>query len=151
MEKTKETEFFIKKNDNEKKVFSLLLPYYTTDKCINKLKNKVLTLAQAYKDFYKKIEQENNPFYKKFINKKKHQFYIYNKTARNFINHNKLFSNQNILAKTAINFTNYRINTHTINTNENINYHKIKILNEILPPVTNYNPNHENLIFDGSN
>ena len=38
-----------------------------------------------------------------------------------------------------------------MNTNENNNYHKKRILNEILPPVTNYNPNYENIVYDGFN
>ena len=40
--------------------FSLLIPYYTSDKWTNKLKNKVKSLAEAYKAFYKRLEQENS-------------------------------------------------------------------------------------------
>ena len=40
MEKTDEIEFSKKSKDSEKNNFSLLLPYYTTDKWTNKLKKK---------------------------------------------------------------------------------------------------------------
>ena len=154
MGKSEETEISIKSNDNQNNnTFSLLLPYYTTDKWTNKLKHKVKTLAKAYKDFYKRIEEENNPFYKTNYHKYKTQSYFHNKTANNFYKYNKMFSNpeQNFIHKTSTNFTNFKTNTQLMNTNESNNYHKKKLLNEILPPVTNYNPNYENIVFDGVN
>ena len=154
MEKTEETEFSIKSNDNQNNSFSLLLPYYVTDKWTNKLKNKVKTLAAAYKDFYKRIEQDNETF-KTNYDKYKTQANFFNKTAKEFMRHNKLFGNkipnQKLFNKTSTHFNNYRSNTYIMNTNENNNYHNKKILNEILPPVTNYNPNYENIVFDGVN
>ena len=157
MAKTEETEFSFKTTDNQNATFSLLLPYYTTDKWTKKLKNKVKSLADAYNNYYKKIEEENNPFYKtNYNNKYKAQAYLGNRTANNFFMHNKYFSNQNLptqnlFHKTRTNFNNYKTNTQIMNTNENNNYHQRKILNEILPPVTNYNPNYENIVFDGVN
>ena len=151
MEKSEETDFSIKSKDNQNNSFSLLLPYYTTDKWINKLKHRVKFLADKYNDFYKRFEEENNPFYRTKYNNKD----IRNKTAQNFMKHNKLFLNQNLpnsnlFHKTSTNFT-HKTNTNLMNTNENNNYHKKKILNELLPPVTNYNPNYENIVFDGVN
>jgi hypothetical protein len=157
MANTEETDFSVKSNENQNQnaAFSLLLPYYTTDKWTNKLKHKIKALSDKYNDFYKKLEQENNPYYKTNYNKYKTQEYFHNRTANNFMHHNKLFSNQipneNFFHKTSTNFTNYKTNTSMMNTNENNNYNKKKILNEILPPVTNYNPNNENIVFDGVN
>lgn len=152
MAKGEDTDFSIKTNENQNSTFSLLLPYYTTDKWTNKLKHKVKALSDKYNDFYKKLEQENNPFYKTNYKKYKTQTYFHNRTGNNY---NKLFSNQipneDFFHKTSTNFTNYKTNTLMMNTNENNNYHKKKILNEILPPVTNYNPNYENIVFDGFN
>ena len=155
MTTTEETDFSIKSDENTNAQFSLLLPYYTTDKWTNKLKQKIKTLSDKYKEFYKKLEKENNPYYKTNNNKYKTQSNFHNKTANNFMHHNKLFSdgiqNEDLFHKTSANFTNYRTNTHIMNTNENNNYYKNKILNKILPPVTNYNPNYENIVFDGFN
>ena len=156
MAKSEETEFSNKTTENNQNVsFSLLLPYYTTDKWTNKLKKKVKSLADAYNNYYKKIDEENNPFYKTNYNNKNRN-HNYNRTANNFMRHNKYFSNQNFptpnfFHKTSTNFINYKTNTEIMNTNENNNYHQRKILNEILPPVTNYNPNYENIVFDGVN
>ena len=151
MEKNEETELTIKSKDKQKNEFNLLLPYYTTDKWINKIKQRVKFLSDRYNDYYKKMEEENNPFYRTQYNPK-----IRNKTATNFMKHNKFYSNPNlpshdIFHKTSTNFNNYKTNTNIININENNNYHKKQILNEILPPVTNYNPNYENIVFDGVN
>ena len=147
MAKSEEMEISIKSNEdtinssNNKNKFSLLLPYYTTDKWTQKLKQKIKTLAAAYKDFYKKVENENNnPFYKTNYNKYKFEDYL--RVGK------KYFQDQNY---TTTGFTNYKTNTNIMNTNENNNYYKKKILNEILPPVTNYNPNEENIIEDGFN
>ena len=49
------TPFFKDKNS-----FSLLIPYYSSDKWTNKLKNKVKSLAEAYKAFYRRLEKENS-------------------------------------------------------------------------------------------
>jgi len=146
MKKREGTELSIKSNDNNK--FSLLIPYYNSDKWTNKLKRKIKKLADAYNDFYEKIEKENDPLYNKF----KIQTNLYNKTARNFMKHNRLFSDQNLFLKTSTNFIKYKthINFMKLNENNNINKQK-KILNEILPPVMNFNPNFENVIFDGMN
>ncbi len=152
MAKSEDTDFSIKTSEKQNNTFSLLLPYYTTDKWTNKLKHKVKALSDKYNDFYKKLEQENNPFYKTNYKKYKTQSYFHNRTNNNF---NKLFSNQipneDFFHKTSKNFTNYKTNTLMMNTNENNNYHKKRILNEILPPVTNYNPNYENIVYDGFN
>ena len=152
MAKSEDTDFSIKTSEKKNNAFSLLLPYYTTDKWTNKLKHKVKALSDKYNDFYKKLEQENNPFYKTNYKKYKTQSYFHNRTNNNF---NKLFSNQipneDFFHKTSTNFTNYKTNTLMMNTNENNNYHKKRILNEILPPVTNYNPNYENIVYDGFN
>ena len=112
MEKSEEAEISIKSNDNQNNnTFSLLLPYYTTDKWTNKLKRKVKTLAKAYKDFYKKIEEENNPFYKTNYPKYKTQSYFHYKNGNNY---NKMFSNpeQNVFHRTSTNFANFKTNTH---------------------------------------
>ena len=147
MAKSEETDLSIKSKENQNNTFSLLLPYYTTDKWINKLKQRVKFLSDRYNEYYKKFEEENNPFYRTQYNKK-----FRNKTATNFMKHNKLYSNQNfpshLFNKTSTNFINYKTN---INANENDNYKKKNLLNEILPPVTNYNPNYENIVFDGVN
>ena len=152
MAKSEDTDFSIKTSEKQNNTFSLLLPYYTTDKWTNKLKHKVKALSDKYNDFYKKLEQENNPFYKTNYKKYKTQSYFHNRTNNNF---NRLFSNQipneDFFHKTSKNFTNYKTNTLMMNTNENNNYHKKRILNEILPPVTNYNPNYENIVYDGFN
>ena len=118
--KPKLVPFYYNNNSN-----SLLIPYYTSDKWTNKLKNKVKSLAEAYKAFYKRLEQENS------LNSEKDQeIPIDNiKMMRN----NKYFT-QNFFNKTAVNFKN---NLSINPNNENINIQR-NILNSILPPVTNF-------------
>ena len=154
MDKTENSELSIKNIDKQNNTFSLLLPYYVTDKWTNKLKNKVKTLAAAYKDFYKKVGKDNETLYKINDDKYKTQINFHNRTAKDFMKHNKLFGNKIpnqklYFHKTSTNFNTY--NEHLMNTNENNNYQKKILLNEILPPVTNYNPNYENIILDGFN
>ena len=62
---------------------------------------------------------------------------------------NKFIGNQNIFNRTSTGFMNYQTNSNFMNTNENINYNRRKLLNEILPPVTNYNPNYDPYVYDG--
>ena len=105
--------------------FSLLIPYYSSDKWTNKLKNKVKSLAEAYKAFYEKLEQENS------LNADKNdETYTNNVKAMKY---NKYFSS-NSFSKTSPNFKNNvsdNISLDIDNTQKNI-------LNRILPPVTNY-------------
>ena len=70
MAKSEETNFSIKSKDNQNNIFSLLLPYYTTDKWINKLKQRVKFLSDRYNKYYQNLEEENNPFYRTQYNKK---------------------------------------------------------------------------------
>jgi len=118
--KPKIVPFYYNNNSN-----SLLIPYYTSDKWTNKLKNKVKSLAEAYKAFYKRLEQENS------LNSDKDQDSPIDniKMMRN----NKYFT-QNFFNKTAVNFKN---NLSITPNNENINIQR-NILNSILPPVTNF-------------
>ena len=102
--------------------FSLLIPYYTSDKWTNKLKNKVKSLAEAYKAFYKRLEQENSERDEDTLKENTRAF-----------KYNKYYTN-NILSKTSSNFRNNISNTHS---NENDIKQK-NILNKILPPVTNF-------------
>ncbi len=142
MEKTENTDFSLKSTENTKNnSFSLLLPYYTSDKWTNKLKHKIKTLADAYNDFYNRMEQENNPLYNKKNIKYKTQDFFH-KISSNNLRQNKTFN------KTSIGFLNHK---SPMNTNETNNYSKKQLLNEIFPPITNYNPNYENLVFDGIN
>ena len=117
--------------------FSLLIPYYSSDKWTNKLKNKVKSLAEAYKAFYKRLEQENS------TNSEKDEE-IRNQNIK-LTKRNKYFS-QNIFNKTSLNT---KSNISNINTNEN-EYNQKNILNSILPPVTNFkyyeNESKENII-----
>ena len=105
--------------------FSLLIPYYNSDKWTNKLKNKVKSLAEAYKAFYKRLEQENSSNSDRNEEASKENM----QTLKNF----KYYS-PNIFSKTAINFKN---NFNNFHSNENDNTQK-NILNRILPPVTNF-------------
>jgi len=117
--------------------FSLLIPYYSSDKWTNKLKNKVKSLAEAYKAFYKRLEQENS------TNSEKDEE-IRNQNIK-LTKRNKYLS-QNIFNKTSLNT---KSNISNINTNEN-EYNQKNILNSILPPVTNFkyyeNESKENII-----
>ena len=105
--------------------FSLLIPYYNSDKWTNKLKNKVKSLAEAYKAFYKRLEQENSS------NSDKNE-----ETGKENIHSMKHFkyNSPNIFSKTAYNF---KPNFSNIPINDNENTQK-NILNRILPPVTNF-------------
>jgi hypothetical protein len=148
MEKTEDTDFSLKTTENNKNnSFSLLLPYYASDKWTNKLKHKIKTLAEAYNDFYNKMEKENDPLYKRHNIKNKTQDY-FRKLSSNSIKQNNFFH------RTSTNFyinkspSSYLINTNANDTN---NYTKKQLLNEIFPPITNYNPNYENVVFDGIN
>ena len=105
--------------------FSLLLPYYTSDKWTNKLKNKVKSLAEAYKAFYKRLEQENSSHSEREDDMLKANIKL--------LKHEKYFS-PNIFEKTSINLKKNASNT---NSNEN-GFNQKNILNKILPPVTNY-------------
>ena len=143
MEKSEETDFSNKSNENQNtNTFSLLIPYYSSDKWTNKLKNKIKTLANVY-NLCDKMGQEMNPLYKP--NNKYKTLNYFHKSSNNIIKTNKMFN------KTTTNFMNYKTHTHLMNTNENNNYNQKKILNEIFPPITNYNPNYENIVFDGIN
>ena len=117
--------------------FSLLIPYYSSDKWTNKLKNKVKSLAEAYKAFYKRLEQENSTNSEKDEETRNQNIKL--------TKHNKYFS-QNIFNKTSLNT---KSNISNINTNEN-EYNQKNILNSILPPVTNFkyyeNESKENII-----
>ena len=135
-------------NKKNKKNLSLLIPYYNTDKWTNKLKRKIKQLAVAYKDFYNKLEQENSPLCNQKYNKLFNKTEFYNKTAKDFMKHNRLYSDHNLFLKTSTNFHN-KTRTNFMNKYENNNNNKI--LNKILPPVMNYNPDNENVIFDGIN
>ena len=110
--------------------FSLLIPYYSSDKWTNKLKNKVKSLAEAYKAFYKHLEQENTTN----TDKDEETFTNNIKSMR----HNKYFS-QNIFNKTSPNFK-YNNNSNNISNNNSNEYdiNQKNILNRILPPVTNF-------------
>ena len=110
--------------------FSLLIPYYSSDKWTNKLKNKVKSLAEAYKAFYKRLEQENTTN----TDKDEETFTNNIKSMR----HNKYFS-QNIFNKTSPNFK-YNNNSNNISNNNSNEYdiNQKNILNRILPPVTNF-------------
>ena len=110
--------------------FSLLIPYYSSDKWTNKLKNKVKSLAEAYKAFYKRLEQENTTN----TDKDEETFTNNIKSMR----HNKYFS-QNIFNKTSPNYK-YNNNSNNISNNNSNEYdiNQKNILNRILPPVTNF-------------
>ena len=110
--------------------FSLLIPYYSSDKWTIKLKNKVKSLAEAYKAFYKRLEQENTTN----TDKDEETFTNNIKSMR----HNKYFS-QNIFNKTSPNFK-YNNNSNNISNNNSNEYdiNQKNILNRILPPVTNF-------------
>ena len=110
--------------------FSLLIPYDSSDKWTNKLKNKVKSLAEAYKAFYKRLEQENTAN----TDKDEETFTNNIKSMR----HNKYFS-QNIFNKTSPNFK-YNNNSNNISNNNSNEYdiNQKNILNRILPPVTNF-------------
>ena len=110
--------------------FSLLIPYYSSDKWTNKLKNKVKSLAEAYQAFYKRLEQENTAN----TDKDEETFTNNIKSMR----HNKYFS-QNIFNKTSPNFK-YNNNSNNISNNNSNEYdiNQKNILNRILPPVTNF-------------
>jgi hypothetical protein len=110
--------------------FSLLIPYYSSDKWTNKLKNKVKSLAEAYKAFYKRLEQENTAN----TDKDEETFTNNIKSMR----HNKYFS-QNIFNKTSPNYK-YNNNSNNISNNNSNEYdiNQKNILNRILPPVTNF-------------
>ena len=116
------TPFFKDKNS-----FSLLIPYYSSDKWTNKLKNKVKSLAEAYKAFYRRLEKENS-----FNNDNEDDNSINNNGKHNK-NNNKYF------ARTT---TNLKSNGNNSNNIDFYNNQK-NILNKILPPVTNYK-NYEN-------
>ena len=117
--------------------FSLLIPYYSSDKWTNKLKNKVKSLAEAYKAFYKRLEQENS------INSEKDEE-THNQNIK--LTKHKKYYPQNIFNKTSLNT---KSNISNINTKEN-EYNQKNILNSILPPVTNFkyyeNESKENII-----
>ena len=107
--------------------FSLLIPYYSSDKWTNKLKNKVKSLAEAYKAFYKRLEQENT------TNSEKDEEIFANNMKS--IKQNKYFSS-NYINKTSPNFKNNNASNNIfINDNED---RQKNILNQILPPVTNF-------------
>ena len=97
--------------------FSLLIPYYSYDKWTNKLKNKVKSLAEAYKAFYKRLEQENTTN----TDKDEETFTNNIKSMR----HNKYFS-QNIFNKTSPNFK-YNNNSNNISNNNSNEYDFIKV------------------------
>ena len=110
--------------------FSLLIPYYSSDKWTNKLKNKVKSLAEAYKAFYKRLEQENATN----TDKDEETFSNNMKSMR----HNKYFS-QNFFNKTSANFRNNNNSNNISNNNSNeYDINQKNILNRILPPVTNF-------------
>lgn len=110
--------------------FSLLIPYYSSDKWTNKLKNKVKSLAEAYKAFYKRLEQENSTNSEKYEETRNQNIKL--------MKHNRYFS-PNIFNRTS---TNTKNNISNLNTNDNDNNQK-NILNTLLPPVTNFK-NYEN-------
>ena len=145
MSKIEETEYSKINDENQKNTFSLLLPYYTSDKWTNKLKRKIKTLANAYNSYYERIQQENNQFYKDKYNSNINKI---QRKSKSFMNH-KFIGNQNIFNRTSTGFMNYQTNSNFMNTNENINYNRRKLLNEIIPPVTNYNPNYDTNVYDG--
>lgn len=145
MSKIEETEHSKINDENQKGTFSLLLPYYTSDKWTNKLKRKIKTLANAYNNYYERIQQDNNQFYKDKYNSNINKI---QRKSKSFMN-NKFIGNQNIFNRTSSGFMNYQTNSNFMNTNENINYNRRKLLNEILPPVTNYNPNYDTNAYDG--
>ena len=139
--------------NTHKNSFSLLLPYYATDKWTNKLKLKVKTLADAYNDFCEKIEQDsNNPYLiNKYLNYNKMKLFQ-NKTSQNFLKNHKnnlLFHIHNknpddFFNKTSIGFVSKNIPDQLQIDSEFSNDNNIKNqLNDILPPVTNFNPNQE--------
>ena len=109
--------------------FSLLIPYYSSDKWTNKLKNKVKSLAEAYKAFYKRLEQENTAN----TDKDEETFTNNIKSMR----HNKYFS-QNIFNKTSPNFKYNNSNNISNNNSNEYDINQKNILNRILPPVTNF-------------
>jgi hypothetical protein len=150
MTKTENTDFSIKtieSIENKKNNLTLLIPYYNSDKWTNKLKRKIKKLAIAYNDFYNKIERDNDPSYNQKFDKIFNQT-DYNKTAKDFMRHNRLYSDHNIFTKTS---TNFKAKTHSnfMKRDGNNSYNQKKILNKILPPIKNYNPDYENIIFDG--
>ena len=109
--------------------FSLLIPYYSSDKWTNKLKNKVKSLAEAYKAFYKRLEQENTAN----TDKDEETFTNNIKSMR----HNKYFS-QNFFNKTSPNFRNNNNSNNISNNSNEYDINQKNILNRILPPVTNF-------------
>ena len=140
--------------NNRNNSFSLLLPYYATDKWTNKLKIKVKTLADAYNDFCQKIDQDpNNQFTANQFSKYNKIKLFQNKTTKNLLKNDKnnlFFYPQNknsddFFNKTSIGFVaknnpnNFQIDTEIAN---DPNYLKNQ-LNDVLPPVTNFNPNQE--------
>ena len=141
--------------------FSLLLPYYATDKWTNKLKIKVKTLADAYNDFCQKIEQDNNFFpTDKFSNCNKMKLFQ-NKTSHNLLknNTNNLFfhpqnkNSDDFFNKTSIGFVSKNNHNHFQIDSEmlNDNVYIKNQLNDVLPPVTNFNPNQEVNYIDEKN
>lgn len=125
--------------------FNLLPPYYTSDKWTNKLKKKVVSLAKAYNEFYDKIEQGYIPNIKK--NSKIKHFFP-NKTANNFAKHDNLFLKSNNMKNAANKTSSYFMNRNNlnkyINPNDGLdNNEQNNNLNELLPPVTNFNWNFE--------
>ena len=126
MEKNELKKYDIKRNIsdyNSNNSFSLLIPYYTSDKWTNKLKNKVKSLAEAYKAFYKRLEQENS------LNSEREDEIGYDniRTMKN----RKYFS-PNYINKTTTNLRNNLFNTDNEENNQK------NILNTIIPPVTNF-------------
>ena len=110
--------------------FSLLIPYYSSDKWTNKLKNKVKSLAEAYKAFYQRLEQENTTN----TDKDEEAFTNNIKSMRQ----NKYFT-QNFFNKTSPNFRNNNNSNNISNNNDNeYDFNQKNILNKILPPVTNF-------------
>ena len=120
MSKNEESIKYISPYFKDNNSYSLLIPYYTSDKWTNKLKNKVKSLAEAYKAFYQRLEQENT-------------FNNDNEESNSYNNYNngKHIKNNKYLNKTLTNMKND-------DTISNINNNDRNILNKILPPVTNY-------------
>ena len=142
MAKIEETELSVKNENGKINSCSLLLPYYTSDKWTNKLKRKVKALADAYNNFYERIENEDSTYYKTKFNKNRNYKILKN---------NKIYPNvnQKLFNKTSSGFMNSKPQTNYMNVNENNMYIQKKILNELLPPVTNYNPSYDNAFVDG--
>lgn len=147
--------------------FSLLLPYYTSDKWTNKLRQKVKKIAEACDLIYERIENKNRlalldegliPFHQPCPQPISSNQMFPNKTAQNFrkrCNYPNFFydnkhSPQNYFNKTSSAFfkKNKRFFTPFNNYN-NLDAFRINPLDSILPHVTNYNPSYDLTFSEG--